>query len=218
MGSMEISSERLAYWFLRLNGFMTIYNFVVHPEQADHAGNYPQQTDVDVMGVRFPHRQENRKRPMADHEVFQNNLLTQLVLAETKSGRCQLNESWRNPSRENMQKVLSAAGILSPDLIEGASTALYKDGHWSNGAIWLRWAAFGDSHNRDLGKRYPAVPQLTWEEQVLPFIYSRFRDYTQEKRMHDQWDADAKGLFRAAINIVSVDEFIGTVRVVNPQG
>jgi hypothetical protein len=48
---VEISSERLAYWFLRLNGFLTIYNFIVHPEEADLRGGYPQQTDVDVMGA-----------------------------------------------------------------------------------------------------------------------------------------------------------------------
>jgi hypothetical protein len=32
---VDITSERLAYWFLRLNGFLTQYNFVVHPENAD---------------------------------------------------------------------------------------------------------------------------------------------------------------------------------------
>ena len=45
---MDISSERLAYWFLRLNGFLTQYNFVVHPEGADEYGHYNQQTEVDV--------------------------------------------------------------------------------------------------------------------------------------------------------------------------
>lgn len=217
MTPVEISSERLAYWFLRLNGFMTTYNFVVHPEQADLAGNYLQQTDIDVIGVRFPHRQENRKRPMADHEKFCHQLV-QLVLAETKSGQCQLNRSWCDPSRENMQKVLSAAGILPPDLIEEASTALYQGGQWKNDVVWVRWAVFGESHNRGLSRSYPGLPQLTWKEHVLPFVYSRFRDYSQEKRMHDQWDEDAKGLFRAALNIDSVNEFVDAVEISNPQG
>ena len=32
MPPMRILSERLAFWFLRLNGILTIPNFIVHPE------------------------------------------------------------------------------------------------------------------------------------------------------------------------------------------
>jgi len=53
---MRILSERLALWFLRLNGFMTIPNFIVHPEGPREDGAYPQRTDVDVLDVRFPFR------------------------------------------------------------------------------------------------------------------------------------------------------------------
>ena len=31
-GRYLVSSEALGYWFLRLNGFLTIPNFVVHPD------------------------------------------------------------------------------------------------------------------------------------------------------------------------------------------
>lgn len=155
MDFVDISSERLAYWFLRLNGFLTIYNFVVHPEEAGPGGHYYQQTDIDVMGVRFPHRKENRKRPMEDHKDLINDHMIQLVLAETKSGKCQLNNSWIDSNRENMQKALSAVGILSPELIDEASAALYKVGQWSNGDVWVRWAVFGESQNRTLRRSRP---------------------------------------------------------------
>jgi hypothetical protein len=49
----EISSEKLAYWYLRLNGFLTITNFIVHPDFGRS-----QRTDVDILGCRFPYRQE----------------------------------------------------------------------------------------------------------------------------------------------------------------
>lgn len=29
---MRIVADRLAYWFLRMNGFMTVPNFIVHPK------------------------------------------------------------------------------------------------------------------------------------------------------------------------------------------
>jgi len=216
MPAMEISSEHLAYWFLRLNGFMTTYNFVVHPEQADGNGNFPQQTDVDVMGVRFPHRQENRRRPMADHQSFQADETIQLVLAETKSGHCQLNRAWREPHRENMQKVLSAAGVVPPGQLDVVAASLYDTGRWTNGVVSVRWVAFGGSHSRDLAHRFPAVPQFTWVEDVLPFIYTRFCDYKAEKRMHGQWNTDGRGLFYTAIYAESCDAFVQEVQVVNP--
>lgn len=195
---------------------MTTYNFVVHPEMADGNGNYPQQTDVDVMGVRFPHRQENRRRPMADHQSFQADEMIQLVLAETKSGHCQLNRAWREPPRENMQKVLSAAGVVPAEQLDAVAASLYGTGRWTNGVISVRWVTFGSSHSRDLARQFPEVPQFTWVKDVLPFIYTRFCDYRAEKWMHDQWDGDAKGLFRTAIYAESCEAFVQEVRVVNP--
>jgi hypothetical protein len=53
-----IKTEKLVYWYLRLNGFLTIENFVVHPDQSRE-----QRTDVDIIGVRFPFRAELLKKP-----------------------------------------------------------------------------------------------------------------------------------------------------------
>ena len=47
----EFQAERLAYWYLRLNGFLTIENFILHPRTTGK-----QKTDIDLVGVRFPHR------------------------------------------------------------------------------------------------------------------------------------------------------------------
>lgn len=212
---MDISSERLAYWFLRLNGFLTQYNFVVHPEDADQYGRYNQQTEVDVIGVRFPHRQENRVKPMQDHDLFQGYGRLQLVLAETKSTRCTLNPSWREPAKENMQKVLCAVGVLPPDQVDAAAAGLYQDGSWTDGAnVSVRWVLFGMQPNKTLRDALPQVPQLTWDRDVLPFIFQRFFDYRLEKQAHGQWDADAKGLFSAIAEAgYSREKFIELVRI-----
>ena len=212
---MNISSERLAYWFLRLNGFLTQYNFVVHPESADQYGHYNQQTEVDVIGVRFPYRRENRIKPMQDHGLFQENGRLQLVLAETKSTRCTLNPSWRDPANENMQKVLGAVGALPPEHVEAAAAGLYKDGAWTDGAVVsVRWVLFGAQPNGTLRKELPEVQQLTWDREVLPFIFQRFFEYRMEKQSHSQWDEDAKGLFRTVRDVGhDLAKFISLVRV-----
>lgn len=51
---MPHSPERLAYWYFRLNGFLTTENFIVHPDEGKD-----QRTDADLLAVRFQHRAEN---------------------------------------------------------------------------------------------------------------------------------------------------------------
>ena len=46
-------TEDLVYWFFRLNGCLTMENFIVHPDTAG-----PPETDADLIAVRFPHRRE----------------------------------------------------------------------------------------------------------------------------------------------------------------
>lgn len=210
---MDISSERLAYWFLRLNGFLTIYNFIVHPEAADDHGRYRQQTDVDVMGVRLPYRHENRKRPMQDHPLFQVGCM-QFALAETKSSMCGLNDSWRESARENMQKALSAAGIVPQEDLDTVAAQLYAHGQFRTDVLWVRWLFFGRTFNSDLQNEFPDVPQLLWAVDVLPFVHERFNEYSREKRTHQQWDEDAKGLFQAALRTRdNLKGFLGEVTV-----
>lgn len=49
----RFSPEKVAYWYFRLNGFLQIENFVVHP--SSRGG---QRTDADLLAVRFPYRAE----------------------------------------------------------------------------------------------------------------------------------------------------------------
>ena len=48
-----LTTEKVAYWYFRLNGYFQMENFIVHP-----TGKGGQRTDADLIGVRFPHRAE----------------------------------------------------------------------------------------------------------------------------------------------------------------
>jgi hypothetical protein len=48
-----LDPEKVAYWYLRLNGFFQIENFVVHPERRGG-----QRTDADLLAIRLPFRAE----------------------------------------------------------------------------------------------------------------------------------------------------------------
>jgi len=90
---IQISAQDTAYWYFRLNRFLTIPNFVVHPDVGNR-----QETDVDVLGVRFPYRGENLRRPMRDDDLFRRHRHSSYVaIAEVKSGCCSLNGPWVLP-------------------------------------------------------------------------------------------------------------------------
>jgi hypothetical protein len=62
----HLNAERVAYWYLRLNGSLQIENFVVHPSRGGS-----QRTDADLLGVRFRHRMEflyDHPEPIANDE------------------------------------------------------------------------------------------------------------------------------------------------------
>jgi len=94
---MTLSPEAVGYWYFRLNGFLTIQNFVVHP---DDAGN--QNTDADIIGVRFPYRAELLRNPMQDDDVFTSvEDKPFVVFVETKKGQCNINTTLRDPAQQN---------------------------------------------------------------------------------------------------------------------
>lgn len=192
---MEIRSERLAYWFFRLNGFLTITNFVVHRDDG-----YGQHTDVDVLAVRFPHRVENQVQPMQDEPRLQDEARIQIVLAEAKAGVCAFNRTWLDPEFGNLGRILAAVGPFPSERLKQVSESLYSTGEWGDDKYWVRLVALGVRRNRQIANgRLAGVPQFQWREDVLPFIHHRFWTYRYEKRHHNQWDDDAKNLFSSVI-------------------
>lgn len=57
--------EQLALWYLRLNGYLTVPNFVLHP---DTPGS--ERTDADLLAVRFPYSGEVAGTPMRRDDIL----------------------------------------------------------------------------------------------------------------------------------------------------
>jgi hypothetical protein len=206
---MDINAERLAYWYLRLNGFLTIPGFVVHPDRGRD-----QETDVDIIGVRFPYRAENLARPMVDDARFSAfGERTLIVLAEVKVGPMRLNGPWTNQDRGNMLRVLCAIGSLPFSEARSASLALYKEGVYRCQLYQVMLMCFGARINTDLQTSHAAAEQVTWDE-VKRFIYRRFRAYRNEKRSHGQWDRDGQNLWDLADSSPGYEKFGGTLRII----
>ena len=206
---MPISSDRLAYWYLRLNGFLTIENFIVHPERGTD-----QRTDADIIGVRFPYRAElGPDNPMEDDRLIP--LQTKrplLIIAEVKLGICSLNGPWTRRTDENMQRVLRSIGACPEDETEQAAAALYEDAAYSARCVDIRLACFGRARNADLAKRYADLLQVTWAD-ALRFVHGRFRRHRHQKKSHGQWKKDGKYLWDTAMRYRSLKEFQEAIEI-----
>lgn len=179
--------ERLAYWYFRLNGFLTTENFVVHPDMGNN-----QRTDADLLGVRFAYRAENLVNPMQDDpKVAACETLVNVVIAEVKTGQCSLNGPWTNPKAGNMRRVMKAIGCVPENMMEAACDALYRCGRWTDANVTVRLIALGEA--RDPALVIPESQQITWDE-VIDFCVQRFQAYARQKSSVGQWTADGRGL------------------------
>lgn len=195
-----INPERIAYWFFRLNGCLTIENFVVHPDMKGS-----QRTDVDILAVRFPYRAEllTSNAAMKDHCVFGSVEKVEIIFAEVKHGPCRLNGPWTNPPDENIHRVLYAVGAFPTSEVPRVAKSLYENQYYIDDRYAVRLFAVGMSTNLTLPNN---VTQLIWVE-ILEFIYDRFHAYQKQKAHHPQWDSVGDLLYRLIIKRPKI-EFI----------
>jgi hypothetical protein len=191
----QFNPERLAYWYLRLNGFLTIENFIIHDE-----GGAGQRTDVDLMALRFPNRKEafrdhsDKPEWMDDHPRFVDKRIPFAAFVEVTTAQCKLNGPWTDRAKENMPRAIMALGALSTQReIDLASERLYDIGQYVSDDVELGLVSFGAREHPELS---PKVMQIVWGE-VFAFIFDRFSRFERIKREHPQWDLDGHLLWRA---------------------
>ena len=195
---MKNNPERLAYWYFRLNGFLTTENFIVHPDRGSE-----QCTDADLLAVRFAHRAENLDQPMEDDpRISRCEFFVNIVIAEVKKSECKLNGPWTRPDARNMHRVLKAIGCVSEGLVNMACENLYQRGLWSDDALRIRLFAIGNCRNPSLtlhsGENFPAQQQITWSE-IINFLIQRFNAYRRQKSSVPQWTQDGQKLKRLCL-------------------
>ncbi len=185
-----LSPEDVVYWFFRLNGCLTIRNFLVHP---DLSGG--QRTDADLIAARFPFREE---LDMSDHPYFLSLRNTTLLFVEIKSaGYCRLNGPWTEPGRANLQRVLRAVGPFPARAVDQVAAELYSSGAAPAREIDVAMVAVAQRLNPQLTETHPRAVQLTWSE-LLAFLYNRLDTYRAQKSDHQQWETSGRRLYDLA--------------------
>ncbi len=92
---MPNNGEELAYWYLRLNGFFPIANFVVHRTRSVRYSG-----DVDLIGIRLPHVYEDVGGKPQDWDAALFSLFKRRlplgVICEVKTGHFDTNTVFRD--------------------------------------------------------------------------------------------------------------------------
>jgi hypothetical protein len=119
--------ETFAYWYLRLNGFFPLSNFVLHgsEEALRHSA------DVDLLAVRFPHVFEVIGGQERDWDTwFQQNLVDFEanpvgLLVEVKTGAsASLPDMRRAFKQDRLRAAIHRLGFWPPDECEGVVNLL----------------------------------------------------------------------------------------------
>jgi len=186
----NIKAEDLAYWYFRLNGFLTIKNFVLHPDRG-----FNQRTEFDTLGVRFPYREELPTNPMDDDPIFTKiKDRPYIVISEATISTCKLNPTWGKLDNEIYPIVLKAIGFFQCDLVGEVAQQLYSDGVYEGKSCHVSLFCIGKEQDEELQKQYKKINQITWDH-VLKFIHDRFTKFGDQKASHNQWDTEGQLLW-----------------------
>ena len=180
-------AEQVAGWYFRLNGFLSIPGFVIHP---DEVRRHPR-TEADLLGVRFPYSSETLMgQSMEDDAWIRECAKILFIITEVKVPGCNVNGPWSRQEDENMQRAIRRLGFAADNLVDEIAQTMYKNLRWENSTHVLQYVAAGSHVNRELERTYSQLKQITWE-QISNFLFKRFSEFPQKLRtggrVHDQW-------------------------------
>lgn len=184
-------SEQVASWYFRLNGFLSIPGFVVHPDVVRPTPR----TEADLIAVRFPHSREVIDgRPMNDDDrlvKMANNRQVLFLLVEVKLSLCKINGPWSDSKQGNMQRVIRRLGFADDAKVETIAAAMYDNLRWEGDGTVLQYVAVGKRRNDGKGRQYPELSQVTWEH-IASFLFERFEQFPEKlpsggRMIHEQW-------------------------------
>lgn len=202
-------AEQVAHWYFRLNGFLTIPGFVVHPDQRQRCPR----TEADIMGVRLPFSvEEIAGRPMLDDPILTglaNREQVLFVLVEIKADLCKINGPWSDKNAGNMERVIRRFGFSGEGAIEGIAAQMYSQLRWEEKDNVLQYVTVGRRWNQGLQRKYPGLLQITWN-QVSDFLFERFSRFPEKlpdgRAFHPQWPNFGKEYCRCWRHLRSADD------------
>ncbi|WP_337866046.1 hypothetical protein [Ignavibacterium sp.] len=148
---------------------------------------------------------------MKDHNLFDaEKKRISIFIVEIKRGVCNLNGPWTNKERENINRVLKSIGAFLNDNVNAVAMDLYDKARYEDENFIVQLAAVGCRINNKLKEKYQNLHQLTFNEDILPFIYYRLKEYERQKADHQQWDETGQVLYKNMMT-KNKGEFIASI-------
>ena len=169
--------EEIAYWYLRLNGFFSIENFVIHPSE-----NVDDPSDVDIIAVRFPFVYEEVGGQPNDWDTqFFKSFVPDLpigLLCEVKTGRNVDVDNLFKP--QNVSYAVGRFGFTphntTPNYTELVSSVEQK-AHTVRSDYQIAKVLFSKKDGLKKNDRFFHFPL----SHLIRFLKGRFRKYPKEK-------------------------------------
>jgi hypothetical protein len=201
---MSNFGESLAYWYLRLNGFFPITNFVLHREQGQQAqiGQPNADTqqaqgrkysaDADLLGVRFPHvreiidstvqRYDETFPREIDEELLteqdKTKLRTICLIVEVKTDGCSAEDLRKSFSENRLNTAIQRFGVFPHEQAQAIAHDLLATKSLIRGNYVFAKLAL-------LEKEAPAANDLHFIVRSLNhanhFVYQRLFDSIEDK-------------------------------------
>ncbi len=182
-------AEEVASWYFRLNGFLSIPGFIVHPDQRRR---FPL-TEADLLAVRFPYSSEKiGDRWMTDDPlVVGSDKKILFIIVETKAELCRINGAWSDSDRQNMQRAIRRLGFAEESMTDVIAEKMYKSFRWEDENYVLQFISVGKRPNEQLVTSRPHWLQITWDD-ISKFLFERFREFPEKLSdgsppAHRQW-------------------------------
>lgn len=168
---MRNYGEELAYWYLRLNGFLVITDFVLHKSE-----NISRSTDCDLLAVRLPGVEEPIGGQSHDWDpvLFSAHFSTEMpigLIAESKTG----NDAAKEFTSEQLVYAINRLGKLHPSQdISEILRVLECEPKYQNKHFQIGKILFSNETQKE-----DKLFSITFA-QVREFLYQRFSLYEQK--------------------------------------
>jgi hypothetical protein len=189
-----LNPEQVAYWFFRLQGCLTITNFILH--NFNDPGS--PLSDGDVIAIRFPHRVEDKMQD--DEDLFSNHKIdVSIVEVKFSVSSTNLNPPWLK-DQTVIQEVIQRIGFVPEIDVSQIATELHEKWLWEDEKMRIRVLAVTkkvvDPPTVEMPLR--SDQQLEWDAKVLPFVHHRLTTWKKAKSYHPQWDDTGQHLYKLA--------------------
>jgi hypothetical protein len=200
--------ERFVAAYLRLNGYFTVPNFVIHAADdptrisGGLVGNY---TEVDTIGLRMPHSREvTGAKHIVNHPALVDGAVgkVDVVIAEVKSGNDSTpNRVWKTPQPDPaISYLVRFVGIHAEEEIGPVARDLASTFRFEDDRCRIRYVVFARQANAHYPQR--GVTYMTFDQAISFIVEVRGQSWFNAgigvASSHNQWDELLIQLFAIA--------------------